>query len=129
MQANPIARRDVCYFIAGFLHPASNFMAERHGQVIDLGYSSTIVRVRVADPDCPNANQNIACSNFWDWNVFIFQQLTGLNELYCSHRPILSLVTRHLSLLFHFRAAFPSQPVGQLSSSELVTGHMSLVTV
>src|SRR5437764_11427472 len=55
--------------------------------------------------------------------LFIFQQLTGLNELYCSHQPTLSLLlTNERVQLFHIEAG-----LAVMSSSELEQGESVFV--
>src|SRR6266404_5051081 len=98
MYANA-AGGDVGSFFANAFNLAGDFVPERYRQIVDLGNSAAVMRIGVTNPGCRNTNQNVLGANFRDWNVFIFQRLTDLNELYCSHQPSLSLVTRHLSLL------------------------------
>ena len=100
MHANAVTRSEIPNIRSDFFDTTRYFVPESQREIIEARNAGAIMRVRMTYASGGNANQNILAANFRDWNVFIFQRLTDLNELYCSHQPSLSLVTGHLSLLF-----------------------------
>src|SRR5689334_4940457 len=93
MQANAVADRDFGDVGSDFFNPPGYFVPQRHRQMFDLRNPIAIMRVRMTDSRSGNANQDVRGTDFWDWNVPVFQWPTDLGQLYRSHSSSSSLIT------------------------------------
>ena len=80
VKAHAVSRLKLFHVASDLFDDACDFMAEREGQGMDARFSSAIVRVRMADARCFDADENIVSAGLRHGHVVKFQRATLMDK-------------------------------------------------
>jgi len=93
VHTDTVARCNIGDIVTHSFNLARHFVAESHGQLINLRDTGSIVRVGVTDAARLDTNQDFTGSNLRNTNFRLLQRFSDVQQSDCSHpSPLLTLL-------------------------------------